>query len=103
MVTMFEAMENDVDCAVWLLQKLGATGWQNVAVAALAALIVMAHVPENEQISQLMKRFPPEATGVSVTFDPVVKLAVQVPGQVIPDGLLVTVPVPTTVTVSVEV
>ena len=43
---------------------------------------------------------PDPAAAVSVTEVPEVKLAVQVGGQSMPDGLLVTEPVPVTATVS---
>ena len=88
-----------MDCPVWLSQRLGITGWQKLAVADSFALMVTAQVPEKEQTSQLMNRFPEEATGVKVTLPE--KVPEQVPGQDIPAGLLVTVPLPATVTVSV--
>ena len=61
--------------------------------------MVTTQVPENEQVDQLMKRFPEEAAGVRVTLPE--KVPEQVPGQVMPAGLLVTCPDPDTVTVSV--
>jgi hypothetical protein len=50
---------------------------------------------------QLEKVEPDEAVAVSVTTDPPLKDALQVAPQLIPDGLLVTAPLPATVTLSV--
>ena len=50
-------------------------------------------VPQLDTL-QLAKDEPKAADAVSVTCVPDGKLALQVPGQLIPDGALVTVPVP---------
>jgi hypothetical protein len=102
MLTMPLAIAKDVDCAVWLLQKFGAVGWQKLAVTDCAELIVTAQMPLKLQMFQPMKRLPAVATGVSVTTVPLVKLAEQVPVQEMPAGLEVTVPPPETVTVRVK-
>jgi hypothetical protein len=66
-----------------------------VAVTDLAAFIVTVHVPVPVQAPlQPAKVEPDAAVAVSVTEVPLEKLAVQVPGQLIPAGLLVTVPLP---------
>ena len=67
----------------------------NVAVTDSAALIVTTQLPVPVQAPLHPPNVEPEfATCVNVTCDPAVKFAVQALGQVIPAGLLVTVPVP---------
>ena len=67
----------------------------NVAVTAVAALMVATHdaVPEQAPL-QPAKTDPADAAAASVTATPVTKLAEQVFPQLIPAGVLVTVPVP---------
>src|SRR5450755_2440839 len=66
----------------------------NVAVTDFAALIVTLQVPVPVQAPLQPANVDPAATlAVSVTTVPLLKLALQVPGQLIPVGLLVTVPV----------
>src|SRR5213596_1955879 len=67
-----------------------------VAVTVVAALRVTVQVPVPEQPPPLqpLKVEPAAGAAVSVTAVPLVKLAEQVAPQVIPAGLLVTVPVP---------
>ena len=68
----------------------------NVALTDLAAFIVTVHgfpVPESHPV-QLVKVDPALATAVKTTEVPLVKVAEQVAPQLIPAGLLVTVPVP---------
>lgn len=73
----------------------------NVAATAIAALTVTEQVPvpEHAPLHPLNVELAP-AEAVSVTCVPSSKLAEHVDGQLIPAGLLVTVPVPETVTVS---
>jgi len=78
----------------------------NVAVTDLAALIVTVHVPVPVQAPLQPANVEPEAAAaVRVTEAPLLKFALQVVGQLIPAGLLVTVPppVPASVTVSAKV
>ena len=67
-----------------------------VAVTVVAAETVTTHdpVPEQPPPLQPVKVEPAAGAAVSVTAVPLVKLAEQVAPQVIPAGLLVTVPVP---------
>jgi hypothetical protein len=77
-----------------------------VAVTALAALMVTLQAPVPVQAPlQPAKVDPAAAVSVKVTTVPLAKLALQVLGQVIPLGLLVTVPdpVPAGVTVNAKV
>jgi len=77
-----------------------------VAVTAFAALMVTLQVPVPEQAPlQPAKVDPADAAAVKVTTVPLLKLALQVLGQTIPLGLLVTVPdpVPAGVTVNAKV
>ena len=48
---------------------------------------------------QLLKAQPPAGVGVKVTCDPPVKAWLHVDGQLMPEGLLATVPLPVTLTV----
>ena len=67
----------------------------NVAVTLLAAVIVMLQVLVPEQAPDHPAKVKPVAgAAVNVTVLPVLKFAVQVWPQLIPDGLLLTVPVP---------
>src|SRR5437016_7926614 len=73
----------------------------NVAVTDCAAVIFMLHVPVPEQAALLhpAKVAPAAAVAVKVTVVPLAKFALQVIlGQLIPAGLLVTVPFPARVT-----
>jgi hypothetical protein len=66
-----------------------------VAVTEAAAVRVTAHVPVPLQAPDQPANVEPEAAvAVSVTAVPLAKLALQVVGQLMPEGLLVTVPVP---------
>jgi len=74
-----------------------------VAVTDAAALIVTVHAPVPEQAPlQPANVDPASGVAVSETEVPVLKLAVQVPGQVMPVGLLVTVPVPAPAVITVS-
>src|SRR5216117_4037851 len=79
----------------------------NVAVTVVAALTVTVQAPGPEQPPPLqpLKVEPAPGAAVSVTAVPLAKLAAQVAPQVMPAGLLVTVPapVPALETVSVKV
>ena len=67
----------------------------NVAVTERAALKVVTQLPVPEQApDQPVKVEPPAATAVSVTLVPELKLALQMLPQLMPAGLLVTVPAP---------
>src|SRR5439155_14989 len=68
----------------------------NVAVTVVAALRVTVQAPGPEQPPPLqpLKVEPAAGAAVSVTAVPLVKLAAQVAPQVMPAGLLVTVPAP---------
>ena len=71
----------------------------NVAVTDCALFIVTMQLPVPVQAPlHPAKLVPPAGVAVSVTMVPLLKFAVQVPGQLIPPGLLVTVPPPVTVT-----
>src|SRR5207302_1150021 len=73
----------------------------NVAVTDCAAVIFMLHVPVPEQAAPLhpAKVAPAAAVAVKVTVVPLAKFALQlILGQLIPAGLLVTVPFPARVT-----
>ena len=67
-----------------------------VAVTVVAAETVTTHdpVPEQPPPLQPLKVEPAAGAAVSVTAVPLVKLAAQVAPQVMPAGLLVTVPAP---------
>src|SRR5579872_1093147 len=76
----------------------------NVAVTALAADMVTLQVPVPEQAPlQPAKVDPAAAVSVRVTTVPLLKFALQVPGQVMPAGLLLTEPVPVPASVTVKV
>lgn len=67
----------------------------NVAVSDLDELIVTAHAPVPVHAPlQPVNVEPAVGVSVMVTTVPLAKFAVHVPGQLIPAGLLVTVPVP---------
>jgi hypothetical protein len=72
-----------------------------VAVSETPALTVTAQLFEVPQPLpvQPWNEYPVPATAFTVTCVPLVKVAEQAPGQLIPAGLLVTLPVPTTCTV----
>jgi hypothetical protein len=78
----------------------------NVAVTDLAAFTARVHVaavPADAQSPpQPPKVEPAVALAVRVTLVPLAKLAVQIPGQVIPAGVLITVPVPLPETTTVR-
>lgn len=75
-----------------------------LALTVSAALIETLQLPAPEQAPpQPVKPLPEPAVSVSVTEELSGKLAAQVPGQLIPAGLLVTVPVPATLAVKVAV
>jgi hypothetical protein len=77
----------------------------NVAVTASAALIVTEHVPVPVHPAPLqpVNVDPAVAAAVSTTTCPLVKLAEHVAPQLIPAGLLVTVPVPVPALVTASV
>jgi hypothetical protein len=71
-----------------------------VAVTDWAALIVTVQLPVPVQAPLHPAKVEPVAgVSVRVTLAPLAKLALQVPGQVMPGGVLKTVPLPTRVTV----
>ena len=73
----------------------------NVAVTELAAFMVTMQVAVPEQAPlHPAKMVPAAGVAVSVTTVPLLKFTVQVPGQFMPPGLLVTVPPPATATVN---
>ena len=76
-----------------------------VTVVAAESVTVQVPAPEHPPPLQPLKVEPAAGTAVSVTAVPLVKLAAQVAPQVMPAGLLVTVPAPVPVleTVSVKV
>jgi hypothetical protein len=80
------------------------TAWVKVAVTEAAAVttIEQGPVPEHDP-AQPVKRKPGLAFGVRVTVVPLTTLALQAEGQVMPDGELVTVPLPDTDTESGKV
>jgi phage tail protein X len=78
-----------------VLLKVAVTDWLDVRVITHGA------VPEHPPPLQPKKAKSVPGVAVSVTLVPVLKFAEHVPGQLIPAGLLVTVPVPTTVTETV--
>ena len=75
-----------------------------VAVTFCAAVIVTVQVPVplHPPPLQPVKVEPPEGVAVSVTLVPLVKLALHVLPQLIPAGLLVTVPLPVPFSVTVS-
>lgn len=80
----------------------GGGGVVNAAVTLAAAFIVTTHAPVPVQAPLHPVNVAPEpAVGVSVTGVPVVKAALQVAPQLIPAGLLATLPLPVTETLSV--
>lgn len=76
----------------------------NVAVTDFAALMVTEQVPVPEQAPlQPAKVEPVPTAAVKVTTVPLAKLALQVPGQVMPAGLLLTEPDPVPASVTDKV
>jgi hypothetical protein len=76
----------------------------NVAVTAAAAFIVTVHGPVPVQAPlQPVNADPAFGVAVSVTTVPLTKSALHVAPQLIPAGLLVTVPVPAPARVTVSV
>src|SRR5256712_5305398 len=90
-----------------MMEAAGGVMSVNVAVTVVAALRVTVQAPGPEQPPPLqpLKVEPAAGAAVSVTAVPLAKLAAQVAPQVMPAGLLVTVPapVPALETVSVKV
>src|SRR5947209_4778176 len=90
-----------------MMEAAGGVMSVNVAVTMVAALRVTVQAPGPEQPPPLqpLKVEPAAGAAVSVTAVPLAKLAAQVAPQVMPAGLLVTVPapVPALETVSVKV
>jgi hypothetical protein len=75
----------------------------NSAVTVAAALRVTAQVPVPLHAPDQPANVDPEAAlAVSVTCVPLAKFELHVPGQLMPDGLLVTVPEPEPVVVTVS-
>jgi hypothetical protein len=73
------------------------------AVTDAAAFMVTEQVPVPEHAPLHPVKLDPEAgVSVRVTMVPVLKFAVQVPGQLIPAGVLVRVPVPVPASVTVN-
>src|SRR4051794_37681348 len=78
--------------------------WVKVATTFCAWFIVTLHGPAPLQAPpQLVKVNPAAGVAVSVTRVPAAKLFTQVPGQLMVPGLLTTVPLPLTPTVSGKV
>src|SRR5207249_11056562 len=79
-----------------MMEAAGGVMSVNVAVTVVAALRVTVQAPGPEQPPPLqpLKVEPAAGAAVSVTAVPLVKLAAQVAPQVMPAGLLVTVPAP---------
>jgi hypothetical protein len=74
-----------------------------VAVTARAALIVTAQLPVPVQAPlQPAKVEPVAGVSAKVTLVPLAKLALQLPGQLMPAGVLVTVPLPVPAAVTVR-
>src|SRR5437879_5838642 len=90
-----------------MMEAAGGVMSVNVAVTVVAALRVTVQAPGPEEPPPLqpLKVEPAAGAAVSVTAVPLAKLAAQVAPQVMPAGLLVTVPapVPALETVSVKV
>src|SRR5213594_2466079 len=90
-----------------MMEAAGGVMSVNVAVTVVAALRVTVQAPGPEQPPPLqpLKVEPAAGAAVSVTAVPLAKLAAQVAPQVMPAGLLVTVPAPAPAleTVSVKV
>src|SRR5881397_1452510 len=79
-----------------MMEAAGGVMSVNVAVTVVAALRVTVQAPGPEQPPPLqpLKVEPAAGAAVSVTAVPLAKLAAQVAPQVMPAGLLVTVPAP---------
>jgi hypothetical protein len=89
--------------ALWTVSwKLFAAAVLNVAVTAVAAEAVMLHVPVPVQPPDHPANVEPEfGVAVSVTEVPTAKLALHVCPQVMPAGLLLTLPAPVPAAVTV--
>jgi hypothetical protein len=75
--------------------EIPAVPTENVGVTVVLASRVTVQVPLPVQVPDHPEKVVPvEGTAVNTTLAPLVKSAVQVPGQSIPAGLLVTVPEP---------
>ena len=72
-----------------------------VAVSAAVSVTVHAAVPEHAPLHPSNVKLVP-GVAVSVTCVPEAKFAVQVPGQLMPEGVLVTVPEPEPADVTVK-
>src|SRR5207237_4504109 len=79
-----------------MMEAAGCVMSVNVAVTVVAALTVTVQAPGPEQPPPLqpLKVEPAAGAAVSVTAVPLAKLAAQVAPQVMPAGLLVTLPAP---------
>jgi len=81
----------------------GTVDVSNSAFTVVLAVSVRVQVDVPVQAPVQPAKVDPEAAvAVSITCVPLGKLALQVPGQLMPDGLLVTVPVPVPVVVTVS-
>src|ERR1700728_5185804 len=77
--------------------NVSASPWAKAAVTLSAALMVTTQLPLPLHAPlQPLKNQPLAGVSVSVTCVPLAKLALQVEPQLIPDGVLVTVPLPDT-------
>jgi hypothetical protein len=75
---------------------------EKAALTDFAAVMLTAQVPVPLHAPPQFENIAPEpGVAVKVTVTPNGKFALQVPGQLIPAGLLVTVPLPASLTVSV--
>jgi hypothetical protein len=94
-----------VPALVTVRVKLCEVSKLKVAVTVVLAVTVMTHVPVPEQPPPLhpAKTEPLAALGVRVTEVPLLKEAEHVLAQLIPAGLLVTVPAPVPARVTVRV
>jgi hypothetical protein len=92
-----------VTVPVPLTVTVRASSGVNVAVTLFAAFIVRLQLPVPEQApDQPENPYPLEGAAVRVTPVPYEYVVEQVPGQEMPEGELVTVPLPLTPTVSVS-
>ena len=99
---MPEGEEVTVPAPLMLTLKLAVAGfWTKVAAAETVPLTVTVQFPVPEQAPlQLSKLYPDAAAAVRVTFVPGTNALLQAPGQEIPGGIDVTVPLPVAVTCS---